>query len=134
MVDADILRRLELERLKSASALDAEAALRAEGLITVASDDLDWEDEIRLAIEERTSLSPDALTGLEASLRFRGSRDPGDQGVRPPLGLAELGFPSAQRDRPRRRAETVFGSGSRNRSSIGSASDHVDRLPGTDSQ
>ena len=42
------------------------------GLITVAPDDLDWEDEIRLAIEERTSLSPDALTGMEASLRFAG--------------------------------------------------------------
>jgi benzoyl-CoA-dihydrodiol lyase len=42
------------------------------GLITFASDDLDWEDEIRVAIEERTSLSPDALTGMEASLRFAG--------------------------------------------------------------
>ncbi len=42
------------------------------GLITAAPDDLDWEDEIRLAIEERTSLSPDALTGMEASLRFAG--------------------------------------------------------------
>jgi benzoyl-CoA-dihydrodiol lyase len=40
------------------------------GLITVAPDALDWGDEIRLAIEERTSLSPDALTGMEASLRF----------------------------------------------------------------
>jgi benzoyl-CoA-dihydrodiol lyase len=42
------------------------------GLITFAPDDLDWEDEIRVAIEERTSLSPDALTGMEASLRFGG--------------------------------------------------------------
>ena len=42
------------------------------GLITVAPDDLDWEDEIRVAIEERASLSPDALTGMEASLRFPG--------------------------------------------------------------
>lgn len=40
------------------------------GLITVAPDDLDWDDEIRLAIEERAALSPDALTGLEANLRF----------------------------------------------------------------
>jgi benzoyl-CoA-dihydrodiol lyase len=40
------------------------------GLITSAPDALDWDDEIRLAIEERTSLSPDALTGMEASLRF----------------------------------------------------------------
>ncbi|MBC7909313.1 MAG: benzoyl-CoA-dihydrodiol lyase, partial [Pyrinomonadaceae bacterium] len=47
---------------------EAEAA----GLVTFAPDDLDWEDEIRVAIEERTSLSPDALTGMEASLRFAG--------------------------------------------------------------
>ena len=51
--------------------LDAEQALNA-GLITFAPDDLDWEDELRLAIEERASLSPDALTGMEASLRFGG--------------------------------------------------------------
>jgi benzoyl-CoA-dihydrodiol lyase len=51
--------------------LDTEAAEEF-GLVTFAPDDLDWEDEIRLAIEERTSLSPDALTGMEASLRFAG--------------------------------------------------------------
>jgi len=50
---------------------DTEAAEEA-GLVTFAPDDLDWDDEIRLAIEERTSLSPDALTGMEASLRFAG--------------------------------------------------------------
>ena len=50
---------------------DTEAADDA-GLVTFAPDDLDWDDEIRLAIEERTSLSPDALTGMEASLRFAG--------------------------------------------------------------
>jgi benzoyl-CoA-dihydrodiol lyase len=50
---------------------DTEAAEEA-GLITFAPDELDWEDEIRVAIEERTSLSPDALTGMEASLRFAG--------------------------------------------------------------
>jgi benzoyl-CoA-dihydrodiol lyase len=50
---------------------DTEAADEA-GLVTFAPDDLDWEDEIRVAIEERTSLSPDALTGMEASLRFAG--------------------------------------------------------------
>ncbi len=52
-------------------AFDTEAAEEA-GLVTFAPDNLDWEDEIRLAIEERTSLSPDALTGMEASLRFAG--------------------------------------------------------------
>jgi benzoyl-CoA-dihydrodiol lyase len=40
------------------------------GLVTAAPDDLDWADEIRIAIEERASLSPDALTGMEANLRF----------------------------------------------------------------
>jgi benzoyl-CoA-dihydrodiol lyase len=49
--------------------LDADQAL-ALGLITAAPDDIDWADEIRLAIEERASLSPDALSGMEANLRF----------------------------------------------------------------
>jgi benzoyl-CoA-dihydrodiol lyase len=48
------------------------AAAEEAGLVTLAPDDLDWDDEIRVAIEERTSLSPDALTGMEASLRFAG--------------------------------------------------------------
>jgi benzoyl-CoA-dihydrodiol lyase len=51
--------------------LDAEEALDI-GLVTFGPDELDWEDELRLAIEERASLSPDALTGMEASLRFGG--------------------------------------------------------------
>ncbi|MEM6676174.1 MAG: 2,3-epoxybenzoyl-CoA dihydrolase [Planctomycetota bacterium] len=42
------------------------------GLATFAPDDIDWEDELRLAIEERASFSPDALTGMEANLRFAG--------------------------------------------------------------
>ncbi|MGC2198549.1 MAG: benzoyl-CoA-dihydrodiol lyase, partial [Stellaceae bacterium] len=42
------------------------------GLVTFAPDELDWEEEIRPAIEERASLSPDALTGMEANLRFAG--------------------------------------------------------------
>jgi len=45
------------------------------GLVTATPDDLDWDDEVRLAIEERASLSPDALTGLEANLRFSGSEN-----------------------------------------------------------
>ena len=59
------------ELLASKEPLDAEAAEQA-GLVTIAADDLDFEDELRLAVEERTSLSPDALTGMEASLRFAG--------------------------------------------------------------
>jgi benzoyl-CoA-dihydrodiol lyase len=42
------------------------------GLVTATPDDIDWDDEVRIAIEERASLSPDALTGMEASLRFAG--------------------------------------------------------------
>jgi benzoyl-CoA-dihydrodiol lyase len=49
--------------------LTAEQALE-HGLVTAAPDDLDWADELRLAIESRVALSPDALTGLEANLRF----------------------------------------------------------------
>ncbi len=51
--------------------LEAEDA-EALGLVTFIPDDIDWEDEIRIAIEERASFSPDALTGMEASLRFAG--------------------------------------------------------------
>jgi len=51
--------------------LDAEAA-EGVGLITFALDDIDWEDEIRVFLEERSSFSPDSLTGLEANLRFGG--------------------------------------------------------------
>jgi benzoyl-CoA-dihydrodiol lyase len=43
------------------------------GLVTVAPDELDWDDEVRIALEERASLSPDALTGMEANLRFGGT-------------------------------------------------------------
>jgi benzoyl-CoA-dihydrodiol lyase len=51
--------------------LDADQAM-ALGLITANPDDIDWADEIRIALEERASMSPDALTGLEANLRFNG--------------------------------------------------------------
>jgi benzoyl-CoA-dihydrodiol lyase len=52
-------------------ALEAEAA-EAAGLVTTSYDDIDWEDEIRIAVEERASFSPDGLTGMEANLRFAG--------------------------------------------------------------
>ena len=51
--------------------LDAETAAAA-GLVTFTPDDIDWDDEVRLALEERAAFSPDALTGMEASLRFGG--------------------------------------------------------------
>jgi benzoyl-CoA-dihydrodiol lyase len=66
------LEKLNKLKAKSGTPLNAEAAMEL-GLITVAPDDLDWEDELRMAIEERASLSPDALTGMEASLRFPGA-------------------------------------------------------------
>jgi benzoyl-CoA-dihydrodiol lyase len=74
--------RLELRYLRSSAALErvrgtAGRLLGAKqafehGLVTVTPDELDWQDEIRVALEERTSLSPDALTGMEANLRFAG--------------------------------------------------------------
>jgi benzoyl-CoA-dihydrodiol lyase len=60
-----------LPELDYAARYDAEAALEA-GLVSFAPDDIDWEDEVRLAVEERATLSPDALTGMEANLRFAG--------------------------------------------------------------
>src|SRR5690606_38138127 len=65
----DEAKPLEAARAASGKALDGEGAL-ALGLVTSAPDDIDWADEIRIAIEERVAMSPDALTGLEANLRF----------------------------------------------------------------
>jgi benzoyl-CoA-dihydrodiol lyase len=66
--DAEAVARVHAAR---GEALDAEAAERL-GLVTFALDDIDWEDEIRVFLEERASFSPDGLTGLEANLRFGG--------------------------------------------------------------
>ena len=63
---ADATRAHVGARLKAADAAEL-------GLVTTTPDDLDWDDEVRLAIEERASQSPDALTGLEANLRFTGA-------------------------------------------------------------
>ncbi|MGB2624416.1 MAG: 2,3-epoxybenzoyl-CoA dihydrolase [Candidatus Acidiferrum sp.] len=60
------LRKLIGKKLTARDAMEA-------GLVTAAPDDLDWEDEIRQALESRAALSPDALTGLEANLRFGGN-------------------------------------------------------------
>jgi benzoyl-CoA-dihydrodiol lyase len=57
--------------LENASPLDTKAANDA-GLVTFAPDDIDWDDEVRIAFEERASYSPDAMTGMEASLRYCG--------------------------------------------------------------
>ena len=63
---------LDAIRARLGDALDADAAMTL-GLVTSAPDDIDWADEIRIAIEERAAMSADALTGLEANLRFNGT-------------------------------------------------------------
>ena len=62
---------LDAVRAVAGKALDADAAY-AVGLVTANPDDIDWADETRIAIEERVAMSPDALTGMEANLRFNG--------------------------------------------------------------
>lgn len=62
---------LDVLHSKLALPLAADAAYEL-GLVTLNPDDLDWDDEIRIAVEERASMSPDALTGMESNLRFNG--------------------------------------------------------------
>ncbi len=62
---------LDAVRAAAGQALDADAAFKL-GLVTSNPDDIDWADETRIAIEERVAMSPDALTGMEANLRFNG--------------------------------------------------------------
>jgi len=62
---------IEAARSRIGAPLEAQAA-QAQGLVTFALDELDWDDEIRVFLEERASFSPDSLTGLEANLRFAG--------------------------------------------------------------
>jgi benzoyl-CoA-dihydrodiol lyase len=66
--DPDALAAAEARRGELLAAPDAEGL----GLVTFAPDDLDWDEEVRMAIEERSSFSPDALTGMEANCRFAG--------------------------------------------------------------
>jgi benzoyl-CoA-dihydrodiol lyase len=63
--------RVDKLRGRIGEALDAAAAAET-GLVTFTPDDIDWDDEVRIALEERAAFSPDALTGMEASLRFGG--------------------------------------------------------------
>ena len=66
-------RFLDIEELEEHVGRDLDAETASElGLVTFIPDDIDWEDEVRLALEERASFSPDALTGMEANLRFGG--------------------------------------------------------------
>ncbi|WP_299734994.1 2,3-epoxybenzoyl-CoA dihydrolase [uncultured Roseobacter sp.] len=63
--------QVDVLRARIGEALEADDA-EALGLVTYAYDDIDWEDEVRLFMEERASFSPDAMTGMEANLRFAG--------------------------------------------------------------
>jgi benzoyl-CoA-dihydrodiol lyase len=65
---------LDAVRAQAGQPLDADAAF-AVGLVTANPDDIDWTDEVRIAIEERVAMSPDALTGMEANLRFNGQEN-----------------------------------------------------------
>jgi benzoyl-CoA-dihydrodiol lyase len=65
---------LNAVRAVAGQPLDADAAF-AVGLVTANPDDIDWADEVRIAIEERVAMSPDALTGMEANLRFNGQEN-----------------------------------------------------------
>ncbi|NUA27191.1 2,3-epoxybenzoyl-CoA dihydrolase [Cupriavidus basilensis] len=65
---------LDAVRAKAGQPLDADAAF-AVGLVTANPDDIDWTDEVRIALEERAAMSPDALTGMEANLRFNGQEN-----------------------------------------------------------
>ena len=69
--DADTLSALQA---RVGEPMDGDAA-NAAGLITAALDDIDWADELRIACEERVAMSPDALTGMEANLRFNGQEN-----------------------------------------------------------
>lgn len=62
----------KVDEILSKKGLIASEEAEELGLVTVCPDDIDWEDDVRIAIEERASMSPDALTGMEASLRFPG--------------------------------------------------------------
>ena len=66
--DSEALAAVEKRAGEPLEAADAEEL----GLVTFAPDDIDWEEEVRIAVEERASFSPDALTGLEANYRFAG--------------------------------------------------------------
>lgn len=72
--------RFQKEPERIARVLGTEGPIKTEaanalGLVTFAPDEIDWDDDVRIAIEERASLSPDALTGMEASLRFPGGEN-----------------------------------------------------------
>ena len=109
---------VEAAKAAVGQALDAEDA-EALGLVTFALDDIDWEDEIRVFLEERASFSPDALTGMEANLRFGGPETMEIEDLRPPHRLAELDLPAPERRRRRKARFAATAPGRRRRSTWG---------------
>ena len=87
-------------------ALEAEEADEL-GLVTLAYEDFDWDDELRVMLEERTSFSPDAMTGMEANLRFAGPETMETKIFGRLTRLAELDLPAAERDRRTGRAQAL---------------------------
>ena len=69
--NVDLSADKKLQRALEQGTMNTKQALAA-GLVTFAPDDIDWDDEIRIAFEERAAMSPDAMTGMEANLRFAG--------------------------------------------------------------
>ena len=108
--------RLRLCRARIGTPLSAREALEL-GLVTFAPDELDWADELRQAIEGRTALSPDALTGLEANLRF-GDRRPWKRGFSAASRHGRTGF-SVVRTRSARLALSKYTAPAIDQSSMG---------------
>ena len=88
----------------------AEAA-EALGLVTFAPDDIDWEDEVRIAIEARAALLARRAQRHGGFAPLRRAGDPGDQDLRPSLRLAELGYSSAPTPSAPDGALALYGSG-----------------------
>ncbi len=89
---------LDAVRSKAGQPLDADAAF-ALGLVTANPDDIDWDDEIRIAVEERVAMSPDALTGMEANLRFNGPENMFTRVSRCLTAWQNLDLPAPERGR-----------------------------------
>ena len=81
--------------------------------MTFTPDDIDWDDEVRIALEERAAFSPDALTGMEASLRFGGPETIETQDLRPARRRGRTGSSSGPNAVGDKGALQVYGTGQR---------------------
>ena len=108
----------EAEPVAAARARDRRAARRRAtrstlGLVTFAPDDIDWDDELRLALEERAASRPTRSPAWRRTCASAGPETMETQDLRPPLGLAELDLHRAQRRRRARARSRCYGTGSR---------------------